>query len=223
MKTNLGKVLVVLTFIASIIFMMAAMNLYYGSYNWQEKIATVENYTILPVDGPEGNRYQRTDNVTNQTVGSISFLPEVLVATIKDETNKLRAANADLKRQIDAVNKKITSYEAMIETDRKGLDKKITELQAEIEQTLEQTQNLSVQLVTLTTEANETLVDAQKRREDIARLNAQLDEIKTEDFRLEEQKIKLVDLVTRYKEIARALKRRQEQLKQEVDTVAEAN
>ncbi|MEZ6046838.1 MAG: hypothetical protein R3C11_14920 [Planctomycetaceae bacterium] len=217
--TNIGKVLVILTFFASVIFMGASASLYIGGYNWQEKANDLENYTISPVEGAS-NRYQATEGATNSSVGGAVTLPKALIAATKDETGKIKSENAELDKRIKEINAKIDTYSKWIGTeeepgiDVKGLDKKVAQLQAEIQETLDQTKTLSTRLISLTTEANQTLEEAQKRREDIARLKSQLDEIKTEEYRLEEQRVKLVDLLTRYKEIARPWKWRQEQLMQ---------
>ncbi|MCA9039001.1 MAG: hypothetical protein KDA65_01500 [Planctomycetaceae bacterium] len=223
MKTNFGKILVVITFIASVIFLMAAVDLYYGGFNWQEAADEVENYSILPVQGEESHRYQATNMVTNESVGSVSTLPRVLVASLNDEKGKLQSENTELGKEIEAVQKKTNEYKQLIETDIAGLDQKAELLRAELKTTLQEIETLSQEVIGLTTEANKKLEDAEKRREEIARHNSELDEIKTEEYRLQKQKEKLEDLLTRYKEIARALKRRQEQLMQQVDTVAEAN
>lgn len=223
MKTIFGKILVVMTFVASVMFMVTAVNLYFGSMNWTEKSLEMKGYSIQPVDSSEGLRYQAMNNETNAEVGGLETQPKAIISALNDKTAKLRSRNQELTRKIQDIKARTTEYEEMIATDTEGLNKKIQMLQADIESTLAATRDLSTQLVTLTTEANETLMTAQKRREDITRFHSQLDEIRTEEYRLQEQKEKLVDLLTRYKEIARALKRRQEQLTQSVGTVAEAN
>ena len=108
---------------------------------------------------------------------------------------------------------KIALSEKANDDDLKGMRTRETELVAEFKALQAKITAITKKIVTTTLESRTTRAEANDRREDVFRLQNQIEEIRTDRYRAIEQQKKLRDLLVRLRgSIARA-QRRENQIK----------
>ena len=95
------------------------------------------------------------------------------------------------------LRERITQVESEQEQDLKALEAQIAILEAELEKDQLALANGSVQFQKLAVDARTIRDETTKRREDVIRLQNDLEELRTDRFRLQQQRLVLTDRLVR--------------------------
>lgn len=193
--TRIGKLLAIFVTIASLSFVGFAIATVFGGPDWQSVMQAryFDGYRISKSAGPDGT-WSAIRGSDEQQVASSKILPEVL-AKVMDEvhsTNQQRIQ--ELQAKLPVLEARVAELAAAREADKKALDVYVERRRAEVEKVRQQNDTTSAQVVTATTEAQklENLIIA--RREDILRLKQQVEELRSDLFRLQEIEAQLENL-----------------------------
>jgi len=99
-----------------------------------------------------------------------------------------------------------------IEADKKGLQRREEQLAATLQQVEEEIKEVALEGERFATQAVDIRADAERTREAGMRLNRQRQQIKTELYRLEQEKKHLLDLIYQMEGIVQRLQERNQQL-----------
>ena len=233
--TKFGQVLTVCIAAASVAFMAFAVASTVGGPNWygDEGIQALPDYLFELAPGtPEtpptwSVKTRRTQESVPPTT---PILAHAVLAARRDLTKKQIAQTSELDSQINNVPspvmpanngnpamitlaEKIALSEKANDDDLKAMATREIELVAEFKALQAEIAAITDKIITTTQESQTTRAEADRRREDVFRLQNQIEEIYTDRFRAIEQQKKLRDLLVRLRgSIARA-QRRKNQLK----------
>lgn len=218
--TTIGKCLVVLITCVSIGFLATATVVVQGGKNWAGIAQANKKYSFTSTTTNGVVNYQAEDNLTLKSVGSPGILPQAVIAAVQHDISQLKSKTADNTKKIKAAQNDTAQYEKLKPLAKEALATKIKAIREELAKIDAENAELSKEIVKLTTESNEILTEATKRRGDVVRLQSQLDEVRTENFRLKVQRSKLNDRFIRHQQTLNILKRRYAQLTGKTRTAA---
>jgi len=216
MTTTIGKLLAVLTAIASLVFFGFVTVGVFGGKNWQQIADGIQDndempYAFAQTSGPDP-QWNATKHVGDGTIPGNSALAPVVVDVMNDlnqteqtELSTLRPEIERLDGEILAANSAIAADEAAIQVKADELLATLRELRDEVEAT---TQDAQMQAV----EVQKIKDRIEARREDVLRLDAQLEEIRGDRYRIQQIQQQLQDLIQQLDGSIERAERRRDQL-----------
>lgn len=227
MTTRIAKILAVVVTVLSIGFMGFAIAVYAGGKDWTSEVAASDltsQYQIVNTGG-ENPTWNITRNfpstavdgkrALDASVGSEFGLPQALVKARTDMATQQRARITELDAEIAVAKPKVEQLATSRDRDIKALEARVAELTQIANTGDAQLKQLSAQLVSLMDNAAKIRGEAARRREDVGRLQNQLDLLRTDIYRLTELKRTLTDRLVQLKIGNESLRLRKAQLNSE--------
>jgi chromosome segregation ATPase len=208
--TKFGKALVVFVAVMSVAFLAFVGVTALAGPNWQGKAAELDGYAIDAVPG-DVVQWKVTERITGKELGTKPTLPAALKAAQDDKAQGQQQRITALTEEITRVQAIITAETPAAAVDQAGIQARVDALTKIIEQ-------LDAQIVQLTRQGTEQAQKAEQirgvaeaRRQDVARLQAELAQVRTDRYRIHEQ-IKQLEqrLIRMGGQIDRAVRRNQQ-------------
>ncbi len=213
--TKIGKVLVVFTAVMSLAFVAFVAVTTLAGPNWRATASELDDYAIADVPG-ETVKWSVTRKVATderKTVTTADSLPAAIVAAQNDRTTVQTEEIAGLDQQIAATRQTLDAEKQASAADAEGVKRRVAALQKSVA-------DLDAEILRLTQEgtrqaglAQQKRDEATLRRADVARLAAELAQVRTDRFRIDEQISALENLLVRLDGLIDRANRRHEQLK----------
>lgn len=211
----LGKILVIFTVAVSLAFLgfVGATNI--GGVNWNAEMQSDDlgDYVFTPATPGTTTYSVRSRDATKQFSKSGESLAAVVVAARDQKVKNQQQEVGALDQQIEAAKAQLASAEQTIPLDIAAIGKRIEEIkqqQAAMQAQIDELNNQAQQQAQL---AYNTRAEASKRRDDVVRLQAQLDELRTDRQRAEDLREKLERRLIEYQGQLASVTRRNEQLR----------
>ncbi len=200
MQTSLPKIATVILAITAVSFMGMAVASYYGRPD-----------PIAEMHGPEIDEFKFEANQT-ETGTTWTVTPSVgedkapkqkdnaYQALLEAYSHKTRRMQAEAQKMNDITTKlrdRFISVEAEQTQDVNALESRAQLLKADVDQRHLNLENQSVQFQKLAVDTRAVRDETTKRREDVIRLQSDLEELRTDSFRLKQQRLVLTDRLVR--------------------------
>ncbi|APZ95048.1 hypothetical protein [Fuerstiella marisgermanici] len=214
MQTVFPKIAGIVLTICSVMFMGLAVASYYGRPDpIAEMLAPEISGYQFAAAGGESAGWSVTPKVGDNTTEKQHPNPyAALLDAYKMEGQRLGAKTTEMNDLTARILERVTSARAEQAQDVDALQQRI-QLLTQIVNTAEMNlQNLSRQLQASTVETTIVRDDTTKRRQDVMRLQNELEELRTDRYRLQEIRRVLTDRLVRLQLTNQALEVREEQL-----------
>jgi len=209
MTTNVGKVLAVLTMVASLTFFAFVSVATFGGTNWEAVAHNMDGYTFT--ESPE-HVWSGQKHVGEGQLTSSKTIEAVIDAAYQDMNTTAQNELRELEADTPTIQQQVDEAKAAIEVDIAALD-------ARLEEVRQQLADKRADVDAKTSEVQEAAVKVQEledrirlRREDVLRLQAQVEEIRIDRFRIQEIDQQLRDLIQQIDGSIERARRRQTQL-----------
>lgn len=208
--TKFGKALVVFVAVMSVAFLAFIGVTALAGPNWQAKAADLDGYAVDAVPG-DVIQWKVTQRVTGKELGTKPTLPAALKAAQDDKAQAQQQRITTLDQEIQRVQLIIDAEKPAAEVDKAGIQARVESLRKIIEQLDAQIVQLTRQGIEQAQQAEQIRSVAEARRQDVARLQAELAQVRTDGYRIEEQ-IKQLEqrLIRMGGQIDRAVRRNQQ-------------
>ena len=214
MKNNFGKVFVVLTTFLSIAFLGFSFAARIAGTNWEGEADSLDKYIVERNVSEKETTYTVKDKINQESVKANSkLIPEVILAAYNHEATQLNEKIAALEPLPELLKKRQDEITAHQKVDLKAMTAREAELQKAFEQQVATLQELFLEGDKVAQEALTVWKEEELRREDVARLRNQLEELEVDQFQALEQKKRLQDELSRLRGVQARLQRRNIQLK----------
>ena len=214
MKNNFGKVFVVLTTFLSIAFLGFSFAARIAGTNWEGEADSLDKYIVERNVSEKETTYTVKDKINQESVKANSkLIPEVILAAYNHEATQLNEKIAALEPLPEQLKKRQDEITAHQKVDLKAMTAREAELQKAFEQQAATLQELFLEGDKVAQEALTVWKEEELRREDVARLRNQLEELEVDQFQALEQKKRLQDELSRLRGVQARLQRRNIQLK----------
>lgn len=214
MKTNVGKVLSVVTAVASVVFLGFVSVAVFGGPNWEAAARQIEGYTFTQTPATETQSAQWT---VTRHVGEANFQPNrviepVIVAALNDKLNEERTELQELETRIAPLEQQIAAANTAITADLAALDARVKELEAALADKRAEVQATAEQVEMKAIEVQRIEARIEARREDVLRLAAEIEQLRVDGFRIRQIQQQLQDLIQQLDASLESTRRRHEQL-----------
>jgi chromosome segregation ATPase len=215
---RLGPPLAVLAFVLCVTFCAFAAALNVGGTNWRLKADELREYSITTIGGGEAPiRYELTDRVTTETLGTHDSYPAAVVAAYKARSAKLQERRGEIQARVDAMNAEVPTRIRLNDADRIAMDGRIRFQQSEYERLSNEIEVATRDGADLTRRAEAIRSEAATRTEDAERLEAELAAVRADLFRVQEQIAALEDRRVRLEGALARAERRRDQLADRIE------
>jgi len=211
--TKYSKILCVFVLATCLAFMGIAAVTSIGGANWQiERDQLTGDYSFETVVG-EVTTYNVKSREGDKALatGSKSLAANVIAAR-KDMVEKQNQRIDALKTETTKFGAQKEQWTTLTTVDEAAMTARCDELAQELVSLNQEIDDTSKKNITKVEKTQVTLRRNEARREEVYRLLAQLDEIRTDLFQINEQQKRLRDLLIRKRGVVNRLKRRQVQL-----------
>ena len=194
MKTSVGKVLSVVTAVASVIFLGFVLIATMGGPNWQAEAQSIDDYSFARTDG-DPPQWTATPHVSDANISSNTAIEPVLLAVYDAKLKDATARKSELEQREDPLQAAIAESQAAIEADLEALKKQMDELSALLDQTESEVLATADQVEAKAEEVRKVELQIQSRRDDVLRLLGQVEEIRADRFRIRAVQQQIQDLI----------------------------
>lgn len=218
--TKLGKILVVFTAAVSVAFLAFVGVTAIGGPNWEARAKEIEGYGFNKNVSETGTTYTVTKNVTTEdkrTLVTAPSLPAAVVAAQKDRLTVQGERLQDLDGQIEEARGTLETERKAQTQDEAGVPRRIAALRAQIEQLDTDILELTKRGTQQAEAAGADRATAEARQHDVARLAAELAQVRTDRYQILEQQRQLEDLLVRLEGSIDRAERRRRQLATRTD------
>lgn len=214
----IGKTLLIFTMIASVLLAGVAIVAFFAVPGMQPAMAELSDYSFQQVVGEKVTwSVERLIDDPGTVATPADATPfEAVVSARNDMAQRLRNKSNELKARHEEVTRQFARIEAEQQQDVIALTAAIEEkktladsYESDVKQISQEFQDLSVQ-------ARASRDEAASRRQDVVRLQAELEELRTEHFRLQQIHRTLVDRLLRLRLDCQRLQLREEQMQQQL-------
>ncbi|MDA0834463.1 MAG: hypothetical protein O2955_09420 [Planctomycetota bacterium] len=180
--SNFGRVMVFATMVFSLVFMGAALAVYYGGPNWESQFANLPEYLFEKSATIPGQKSTWSVKLgrSGEQVNSGVVLPKVIMAAQADKLQKQQDAISVVQPRIDQIQQQTEYTKALIEADLKGLAVKEEQLIEELKVLDEEIEELKQQAIAQTQLAFTIQEETERRREDVFRMSQFLSALRTD-------------------------------------------
>ena len=211
--TNISKSLCVFVLALCLAFMGVAAVTSLGGANWPiERDQITGDYAFETTPG-ETTTYAVTSRRGDKQLSTGSkSLAATVIAARKDMVSHQSQQIDALKTETETFVAQENEWATLTAADEASMTARCDELASELATLNQLIDDASKENIATVEKTQGTLRKNEARREEVYRLLAQLDEIRTDLFQINEQQKRLRDLLTRKRGIVNRLKRRQVQL-----------
>ena len=213
--TKLGKILVVFTAIMSLAFAAFIAVTTLGGPNWRARAGELDRYGFAEQPGETVTwavtRRVAADADRNVTTSAAS-LPAAIVAAQNDLLSTQTEEIGRLDAQIEAVRRDLEAERQASVLDAQGVMRRLAELRAVVDRLDAEIVEVTRQAADQADKARQIVAEVEARRGDVARLAAELEQVRTDRYRVEEQSRQLDDLLVRLDGLIDRAGRRNRQL-----------
>lgn len=216
MTTKIGKVLAIFIALAGVAFFGFATVTAVGGPNWTQMMQAKDLHDYyFEVSEDKQPTYTVKRALGNAAVGSpTKIAPAAIVAARTDlKTNQMEERD-ELEKELGDLQDKLAKANKFIAEDKKGVEARMTQLKAELDAVNKKIEEVSNVIQQTSAQVQSTQNEAIRRQEDIRLYEVQLEELKTDKFRAEQQIKILRDQLVRIRGTNEQLERRNEDLKQ---------
>lgn len=213
MKTSVGKVLSVVTAVASVIFLGFVMIASMGGHNWVAEAQSVEGFSVTQTDAAP-RKWTASQHVGGATIAPNDAIEPVLLGVYDAKLKAAEARKQSFESQIAPLEQAISVSQSVIETDLKALDDESRELAALLAETESEIAATAEQVEAKAEEVRKVELQIQSRREDVVRLLRQVEEIRSDRFRISVVRQQLQDLIQQIDRTIERSANRQQQLQE---------
>lgn len=213
MLNSIGKVSVVFVAAASLAFAAFAAAMRNGGPNWAAEADELSTDFTLNVTPGDPITYSLTHRRTNVAGKTTPVLAEAVtearakqLTEARAELDRLTAEAARLKPLTEAAN-------AASLADAEGLKKREAALMKQLDEVSQSISRINDEIIEKAGAAQKVRAEGQERREEVYRLQNQLELLRNDLYAAQVQRKNLEEEELRLKEILQRLERRQQQLK----------
>jgi ABC-type amino acid transport substrate-binding protein len=211
--TKISKSLCVFVLVACLAFMGVAAVTSIGGANWHiERDQLTGDYTFETTLGETTTYAVKSRQTDEQLTASPKSLAASVIAARKDLVEVQKKKIVALKTETTTFKTQHQMWTALTAADEAAMTDRCDQLASELATLNQQIDDAAKQNIAKVEKTQNTLRTNEARREEVYRLLAQLDEIRTDRFQINEQQKRLRDLLIRKQGVVSRLKRRQVQL-----------
>jgi len=211
--TNISKCLCVFVLATCLAFMGVAAVTSLGGANWTiERDQITGNYTFETTPGETTTYGVKARQSAKPLSTGAKSLAATVIAARKDMVTTQNQRTDALKTETETFRTQEQEWATLTAVDEASMTTRCDELASELATLNEQIDDASKENIAKVEKTQGTLRRNEARREEVYRLLAQLDEIHTDLFQINEQQRRLRDLLIRKLGVVSRLKRRQLQL-----------
>lgn len=199
MQTTFPKIAAVVLFICAVAFMGMSVAAYFGRPSAVSEMGSAEisDYNFQQLPGAEGGWSVKRSIGDNPAQKQAKTSFEAVAFAFDDKTKILTAETNAMNALTEKLRAQITQTRDEQAADIVGLDKRIATLTKYVDDADQALMTKSLELQKISVETADVRRETSKRREDVKRLQSELDELRTDRFRLEEILRVLTDRLVR--------------------------
>ena len=211
--TKLSKSLCVFVLVACLAFMGVAAVTSIGGANWHiERDQLTGDYIFETTLGETTTYAVKSRQADKQLDASSKSLAASVIAARKDLVEVQKKKIEALQTETTTFKTQHQMWTSLTAADEAAMTVRCDQLASELATLNQQIDGAAKQNIAKVEKTQNTLRTNEARREEVYRLLAQLDEIRTDRFQINEQQKRLRDLLIRKQGVVSRLKRRQVQL-----------
>lgn len=232
--TTFSKCLAVLALVASLAFLGIVSVSAVGGPNFEAQLDDPEfsAYVFNKEEDSEGKvtysvetkkkRLQDPNNpasafeIQKVSSGNAKVLPQVMIDTLNAEMRHQQARIALLDKRLANLKQTLAAVKAATAADYKAVQARISALNDAIAAEAKKLSDLNKKVATTQDETRKKAVEAVRRLQEIKRLKNQVEILKADKVRLDQQQTKLEILIKQMQGEVNAAKERNEQLKKQI-------
>lgn len=207
-----AKVLAVFLTAASVCFFaFALLQFTYASEfpNWEAKTKSLTDYVFEQSDeGTWSSKHRRT----SESAGQSPVLAKVVRDTLRKKSQEDQANLTQLQERNEQLTQQIAAQKAAMPVEVAAIKAAESELRANFNLNMNEKEVLQSNTVAKVDESQSKRHEVERRRNDIFRLQEQLDEVRTDQVRISRIQEQLIDLIMRAEGELGLLLRRNQQL-----------
>lgn len=211
MVTKLSKVLVVFVTFASVAFAAVSLALTRSGPNWATESQALVDYDFSQSTG-ENPTWTVKHRSGEQALKTTKVYPDAIAAAYDDAKKRVDEEVAKVTPKIQPLKDEIAAKQKMIDEDLKGLETR----QEQLKKQLDDTHKQIVAIAQETNRANEDTLkirsEGERRRSDVYRLYRNYQALEADQFKLLEEKRRLLDLLFQMQGLRDQLKARADSL-----------
>lgn len=212
MTNTLGRIAVVFIAAASLGFVAFAGAMRNGGRNWEAEADALREDFILNTTPGDIPSYSITHRRSGQNVSTSPILAEAVTKAWEKRAGETRDQLAKLNEQAEKLKPAIEAAQKATDDDEQGLKFREEALSKQLADVTAEISRINTQIISKGNEVQQIRIEGQDRREEAYRLRNQLELLRDDLYvaqvqrkNLEEEEIRLQDLLQR-------LERRQRQL-----------
>lgn len=219
MKSAFPKIAAVVFAVASIAMMGTSLSAYFNRLDYVAQMddPLISNYKFASTTSDGKTSWTVTPNIGDDRTGRNKDSGyAALQEAYKHQSSRLTAKAGEMEQ----LAKQLTDQKARVSAeqleDNAALDKRSQQLNQVVSTTKDQYLALSQQHQELITESQAVRAETADRREDVIRLKSELEELRTDRYRLQELRRELTDRLVRLQLENQSIKQRLQQVSQQV-------
>jgi len=212
-----GKTLLVFTAVVSVLLAGVSMVAYFAVPSMTPAMAELPDYSFERQYG-ETVRWNVSHRLEDQrSVATNETIFEAVRLATDDAKTKLQTQSDAATVLLDKVNKQLEQHEAEQTQDVDAMTRRGKDLQSVANEYVTKVTNISGEFQSLSVNAKDVRDETSNRRQDVARLREELEELRTHDFELQELERTLTDQLLRLQLDIQNLQLRADQVRQQLD------
>ncbi|SFI53796.1 hypothetical protein [Planctomicrobium piriforme] len=215
--TKFGKLLAVFIAAASLAFAGFAIATVFGGPDWLQmtQAGYLDYYKFTQGPAPDFT-WTATRIADGQTVATSKRLPEVLSKVLDEVATRQQTELQTLTEREPILQTRVESLEKAKASDEAALVEYETQLRARLAATRVQEAELATKIIAATNEAQKLENVTEARREDVIRLQQQINELRADEFRLVAVQTQLQNLLIQFQGDQIRAKARQQSLQNQL-------
>lgn len=229
--TIVAKCFTVFALVASLAFLGVVSVSAVGGKNFEAELHNeeYEGYAFTPTEADDGKvtwsaetRLPRRTEPNNpaskleiqKVATNKKVLPQAMIDVLNAEQRAQKTQIDSLDGRIEAMKKKLAAARAAITADKAAIKNRLNALSLAVAAATKQKSDLSSRQTKTLDDASKKQLELKRRKEEIARLEDQVEILKADKIRLDEQLIKLAVVEKQLQGEVNAARSRNKQLKQ---------
>lgn len=215
--SSLARVLVVLLTLCSLSFMGFAAVILVGGPSWPAELRAHEEVALSTTTNEEGITTYSASTITGENIASSQNPADVLIKVRSRLTSDAQQEIQKIDQELPLVQGRLDRAKQFIERDAAAIAERHDEVRQQIQARSQQASRNTQEAVAQTTAAQAVRREAEDYRQEAARLQVELEAIRTDTFQARQQRRILEDELVRAQTLLARLERRQKQLRGEPD------
>ncbi|MCA8986454.1 MAG: hypothetical protein KDA78_02355 [Planctomycetaceae bacterium] len=216
MISNLGRVMAVLTAMASAAFMTFAVARYSTIPDWAAEARTLDGFVVSRTEG-ETPSWTASTRRTQESVGTSTNMADVLEKMYQRAKTDVDQQVQDLQARVPDLQQKLAAAQSSVEEDDKAVDTKVEAMIARLNEMNQEVDRLTEDIEREKASAQTIQEERERRRGDVFRLREQVGEINADQFRAARLQEQLTDMIRRAEGHVVKLQARNQELRESVN------